>query len=140
MSSKIKKTPKDNYQKLVKAVYAFEKARGWNPVSADLAKSVVIEAAELLEKFQWTESDLLAHGSYSHPINKVELGEEIADVFWYLLVLCKKEDIDLLAALRDKYHKNDLKYPAVKFKGKHNPQFYLAQKRKYREGRQKSRI
>jgi len=127
---------KERYLKLLKVVSDFNRAHGWDPLPSDIAKSVVIEAAELLEKYQWDETDRERHG-LPNPKNKEELGEEVADVFWYLVTLCAKEDIDLLHVLKDKLRKNELKYPTKKFKGKHNQEFYIAQKRKYRENRKK---
>ena len=44
-------------QNLIKKISRFNDVRGWNPLPSDIAKSIVIEAAELLEKFQWDESD-----------------------------------------------------------------------------------
>ena len=138
MEQKNKTGRGNNYKTLIKAVNNFNRARGWNPLSSDIAKSVVIEAAELLEKFQWDETDRGHKGSMVSPKNKEELGEEVADVFWYLITFCKREGIDLLDALEDKLHKNELKYPVEQFKGKHNEEFYVSQKRKYRENRKKA--
>lgn len=137
MKKRKKGKTQDEFQNLVDAVREFNKARGWNPLSSDIAKSIVIEAAELLEHFQWDETDKEHKGSLVSPKNKEELGEEVADVFWYLITFCKRERIDLLEILKDKLHKNELKYPAEQFNGKHNPEFYVSQKRKYRENRRK---
>lgn len=135
MGTATKTEDTDDFQQIVDAVNNFNKVRGWNPLSSDIAKSIVIEAAELLEHFQWDETDREHKGSLVSPKNKEELGEEAADVFWYLITFCKREGIDLPSALNDKLKKNEEKYPAEQFQGKHNQEFYLSQKRKYRESR-----
>lgn len=127
---------RNTYLQIVKEVIRFCEVRGWDPVSSDLAKSIVIEASELLEKFQWDETNKEQNTSLVSPKNKEEIGEEVADVFWYLIGFCRREGIDLLEAARDKLKKNEIKYPANRFKGKHNEKFYVAQKKKYRKMRE----
>jgi NTP pyrophosphatase (non-canonical NTP hydrolase) len=121
---------------LVTKIKKFNKARGWHPVSADIAKSVVIEASELLEHFQWDESDKDVKGT--QPKDWVKVGEEVADVFWYLSTFCNSADIKLEKVIADKIAKNEKKYPVEMFNGKHNDKFYKDQKRKYREARGKT--
>lgn len=106
--------------------------RGWNPSAQNLAKSVVIEAAELLEHFQWDndEDDLKKK-------NFTEIGFEMADVIWYIFNLANKLNINIVDAISHKYEHNQQKYPAEMFKGKHNSEFYYAQKKKYREEKKK---
>ena len=120
---------------LIKKIKEFNKARGWTPVSSDIAKSVVIEASELLEHFQWDESDRNIKGT--QPKNKEKIGEEVADIFWYLITFCHSTNINLEQVVEDKITKNEKKYPAKMFNGKHNDKFYKEQKRKYRDQRQK---
>src|SRR3972149_6539948 len=107
---------------LISKIISFNKARGWTPTQVDIAKSVVIEAAELLEKYQWDESDKNIKGIESK--NYEELGEEVADVFWYLVTFCNAANIDLAEVIKDKIEKNEKKYPEDKFNGKHNDKFY----------------
>lgn len=121
--------------KLIEEIIRFNKARGWTPAQTDIAKSVVIEAAELLEKYQWDESDKKI--KEIHPKNYEEVGEEVADVFWYLVTFCNAANIELAKVVKDKIEKNEKKYPQGKFNGKHNDKFYKSQKRKYREVRSK---
>jgi NTP pyrophosphatase (non-canonical NTP hydrolase) len=106
----------------------FNAVRGWDPSAQNIAKSIVIEAAELLEHFQWDSQD---YG----PSDKdtVEIGNEMADVIWYLILLSEKLNIDLVSAIEHKYDHNGKKYPADQFQGKHNKEFYFAQKKKYRQ-------
>jgi len=97
-------------------IRAFRDARDWqqfhNP--KNLACSVSIEAAELLEKFQWcgTEEsfDLAAK-------KKEEIRQEIADVAIYLIGLADTLEIDLLEAVSEKLRLNDAKYPAERVRG-----------------------
>lgn len=125
-----------DFQQIVDTIVEFNRARGWNMVSGDAAKSVVLEAAELLENFQWDETSFAHHGEIA-PKDKVKIGEEAADVLWYLVTLCAREGIDLQSAFYDKVKKNEIKYPEEKFQGKHNVEFYKSQKEKYRAERKK---
>ncbi len=103
---------------LVKAVLAFRDERDWkqfhNP--KDLAISIMLEAAELLEHFQWKTPDevesFLATGE-----NRRRLGEEMADVLILLVSLADALDLDLLAAAQSKLEENALKYPVERAKG-----------------------
>ncbi|OGM12658.1 hypothetical protein A2V80_01985 [Candidatus Woesebacteria bacterium RBG_16_39_8b] len=123
------------YASLIRAIISFNKKRGWEPTESDHAKSIVIEASELLEHYQWEESDRGARGI--EPKNYEEIGEEVADIFWYLVGFCRAADINLEKVVEDKLAKNEKKYPENKFKGKHNDKFYKSQKRKYRTGRKR---
>jgi len=118
---------------LIKEIIRFNKKRGWGPTESDHAKSIVIEASELLEHYQWDESDRDVRGV--EPKNYEEISEEVADVFWYLVSFCNTAGINLEKAVKEKIDKNEEKYPEHKFKGKHNDKFYKGQKRKYRAKR-----
>lgn len=87
---------------------SFRDARDWHQFHTpeNLAKSVAIESGELLECFQW-------NGDY----NKVDVADEMADVFSYLLLLADETGIDLEQAFYDKLAKTELKYPVDKAKG-----------------------
>lgn len=123
----------NNLQQKVDKITDFNNARGWNPACVDSAKSIVIEAAELLEHFQWDESskDLAVKKEKEKDWEKIK--KEVADVFWYLVTFCNKANIDLSDAIQLKIVHNEEKYPEEMFKGQHNSKFYLDQKRKYRE-------
>ena len=73
-----------------------------------------MEAAELLEHFQWLKEGTAAELG---PEKLAEVREEMADVLLYLVMLADKLDVDLLAAARDKLEKNALKYPVEKARG-----------------------
>lgn len=94
----------------------FRDARDWlqfhNP--KDLAVSIAIEAAELMEEFQWKS----AEQSRRHAAeNQERIADEIADVAIYLLELTDVLEIDLAAAIRSKLDKNEKKYPVEKSRG-----------------------
>ena len=103
-------------EQLRAAIRKFRDERDWmqfhNP--KNLACSIVIEAAELLEHFQWknsTESEAAALGK------RDEIAEEIADVAIYLIELADNLGIDLAEAIEEKLRINSEKYPAEKAKG-----------------------
>ena len=78
----------------------------------NLAASISIEAAELLEHFQWTSPDQPITDAQRH-----DVGEEMADVLAYLLSLAHVLKIDLAAAIQQKMGKNRRKYPSERFQG-----------------------
>ncbi len=80
----------------------------------NVAVSVVLEAGELLEHFQWSPP---ASEEIS-PDKRREIGEEMADVLAYLLSLANVLDLDLAAALEAKMRKNRRKYPVERFQGR----------------------
>lgn len=96
----------------------FRDARDWqqfhNP--KDIAISLMLEAGELLEHFQWRNEAEVEEYIKKH---KEEIGEEMADVMNYLLILAHDLGIDLIEASKAKVSKNEKKYPIVKAKGSH---------------------
>lgn len=96
---------------LTQALRDFAQARDWEQFHSpkNLASALSVEAAELLEHFQWlTEAQ-----SRSLPADKrAEIGTEIADVLLYLLQLADKLDVDVIEAARSKMLLNAKKYPA----------------------------
>lgn len=99
-------------------IIEFRDAREWkqfhNP--KDLSISVILEAAELLEHFQWKSAQEIEAHLKSH---KEDIADEMADVLNYLLILANDLDIDLLDASEKKLAKNNAKYDATKSKGNH---------------------
>ena len=85
--------------------------RNWdNQFPGDVSKSISIEAAELLELFQWghpTKEDIL-----SNPAKLEKIRQEVADVLIYSLELTNLLGIDPVEAIREKLVLNSLKYPA----------------------------
>ncbi|MFZ5899407.1 MAG: nucleotide pyrophosphohydrolase [Bacillota bacterium] len=98
---------------LMEEVIRFRDERNWARYHTpkDLAMSIAIEAAELMEIFQWKnlQRDKLLQERYRLPIQ-----EEIADVAIYLLILSHDLGIDLAEAIRRKLAANARKYPAGK--------------------------
>ena len=81
----------------------------------DLALSLVLEAGEVLEHFQWKKPEEVE----AHAINcKEEIADELADVACYLFELADNLKIDLPQAIETKLAKNAQKYPVSKSKGK----------------------
>lgn len=103
---------------LTKDIVNFRNKRDWkqfhNP--KDCAISLSLEASELLEHFQWKSKEEIENYIKT---NKKEIGEEIADVLYWVLLMSHDLKIDLKKALSDKMEKNKLKYPIEKSKGKH---------------------
>ncbi len=96
---------------LAQALQRFADERQWGPFHApkNLACALSVEAAELLEHFQWlTEAQSCALS----PEKKAEVAHEMADVLLYLVQLATQLDVDLLATAREKMRLNALKYPA----------------------------
>ena len=96
-------------KKAMKAIDAFNKERDWDQfhTPANLAKSIVIEGAELLECFQWNDKEW--------DRNAVE--EELADVLSYALQMCMVLKTDPEAIVLKKLEKTRVKYPVEKAKG-----------------------
>ena len=82
----------------------------------DMAISLVLEATEVLEHFQWKTPREVLERVKTH---KEELEEELADVAIYLFELAENLNINLKRAVIKKLEKNAKKYPVEKSKGKH---------------------
>lgn len=95
--------------KAMEAIRKFNEERDWDQFHspANLAKSISIEAGELLECFQWGAD-----------YDKEAVCEELADVVNYCLVMADKLDVDLEEIILQKLEKNIAKYPVEKAKGK----------------------
>lgn len=104
-------------EKLTKAVLAFRDERDWKQFHApkDLAVGLMLEASEVLEHFQWKKDEEIQEYIKTA---KEEIGDELADVLYYILLLADAADIDLVSAAEKKLKKNALKYPIEKAKGK----------------------
>ena len=103
-------------QETIARIRKFRDDREWkkfhNP--KDLAVSISIEAAELLELFQWKAGEESA--AYA-AANRERVSEEIADVAIYLIELADITGIDLAQAIDAKLEKNAKKYPIDKSRG-----------------------
>src|SRR3989338_2036279 len=105
-------------KELIAKIIKFRDARDWkqfhNP--KDVALSLVLESAEVLEHFQWkTKEEIEEYVKTA----KNEIGEELADVLYWVLLLSNDLEIDVLDALDSKMKKNEQKYPVDRAKGRH---------------------
>jgi dCTP diphosphatase len=107
-----------NITELTKRIIAFRDARDWKQFHnhKDLAVSLVLEATEVLEHFQWKSKEEIDEYVKTH---KEHIGEELADVFYWVLLMSHDLDLDIAEAFEKKMEKNDKKYPVEKAKGKH---------------------
>lgn len=96
-------------QRTIDRIRKFAKDRDWDQFHspANLAKSIMIEAGEMLECFQWDEDDF--------DIEHVK--EELADVLVYCQNMLDKLGLDVDEIVNNKMDKNELKYPVEKAKG-----------------------
>ena len=95
---------------------AFAMERDWEQFHSpkNLAMALIVEAAELLEHFQW----LTTEQSEALPADKYrEVELEMADIFIYLMRLCERLEVDLLKVVDEKIKMNEEKYPADKVRG-----------------------
>ena len=97
-------------QETIDRILRFTEDRNWDQFHspANLAKSIAIEAAELLECFQWEEENF--------PLEDVK--EELADVLVYCVDMLDKLHLDADEIINAKMEKNEAKYPVEKAKGK----------------------
>ena len=106
----------DKLRKLTLEIIKFREERDWqkfhNP--KDVALSLVLEATELLEHFQWKNNDEISN----HVENSThEIGEELADILYWVLLMSHDLKIDISSALENKLEKNKAKYPINLSKG-----------------------
>ena len=107
---------------LTKKIIDFRNARDWkqfhNP--KDVALSLVLEAGEVMEHFQWKSQEEIKRYVQT---NKEAIGEELADVLYWVLLMSHDLDINIAQSLEEKIRMNEVKYPLGKAKGsskKHN--------------------
>ena len=95
-------------EEVMNEIINFQKERDWKKFHTpeNLAKSISIEAAELLEHFQWGKE-----------YNLDEVSEELADVLIYCIYMADSLDLDIKEIILDKMEKNAFKYPVEKSKG-----------------------
>lgn len=100
-------------------VERFVAERKWEPFHdpKNLSASIAIEAAELMEHFQWLRSEELGTVR-DDPEQMAQVREEIADVLAYVVSFASTMGIDLSSALSEKMGKNAVKYPAKQFRGR----------------------
>ena len=101
---------------LTEKIKQFRDERDWKQFHnhKDMALSLVLEAAEVLEHFQWKSPEEVASYAKTH---KDEIAEELADVAMYLFELADNLNVDLPRAIGNKLAKNAAKYPVEKARG-----------------------
>jgi dCTP diphosphatase len=111
-SAKAGLDPHTSVSELREVVAKFVRERNWeqfhNP--KNLAMSLSIEAAELMEHFQWLTL-AAANAAVQEPESRAKIAEEVADCLAYILALANVMQLDLASTLRAKMEKNALKYP-----------------------------
>lgn len=97
-----------NTSDIVEELVDMVRERDWSQFHSpeNLAKSIVIEAGELLECFQWTPDAV-----------PEDVEDELADVFTYALLLARRLDLDPITIVRSKLAKTKIKYPIEKAQG-----------------------
>jgi len=102
------------YESLIRSIKQFCDERDWSQFHdpKNLAISLNLEASEVLELFQWTKDN------HIRPEKKEQIAEELADVFYWLIMLSNHYNINLLDSLEEKMVENAKKYPVDKSKGK----------------------
>ncbi|MEM9410065.1 MAG: nucleotide pyrophosphohydrolase [Planctomycetota bacterium] len=108
---------KTTLSELKSEVAKFVEERNWEKFHTpkNISMALAVEAAELMEHFQWLqpkESIELA------PDKKVAVGEEVADVFCYLMAMCNVLEIDVSSTFERKMKLNREKYPVEEFRGR----------------------
>jgi dCTP diphosphatase len=116
MSAPSPKGSQDPIKGLRDKLRQFAAERDWDQFHSpkNLAMALIVEAAELLEHFQWLSD---AESAALAPEKRAKIREELADVLLYLIRLADKLDIDLATAAADKLSVNAQKYPLQKARG-----------------------
>tara|TARA_Y100001970_G_C14198865_1_gene839872 strand:- start:1637 stop:1984 length:348 start_codon:yes stop_codon:yes gene_type:complete len=110
---------KTTLKALKKLIKNFVDERDWSQFHSpkNLSMSISIEAAELMEIFQWVSlekaNDIMKSGK-----TRENAIDEIADVLIYAISFCESNNIDISEAINNKMGKNIVKYPVEKFKGR----------------------
>ncbi len=115
--------PTTSLAQLRQLVAEFIRARDWEPFHTpkNLVMALAIEAAELMEHFQWLTPEQ-AEGIKTNPAKRSEVADELADVLCYVMALANRLEIDLSAAVQAKMLKNAKKYPVEQFRGYFGPE------------------
>lgn len=108
----------DEIKKITEKIKKFRDERDWMQFHdpKNMAVSIILEASELLEHFQWKTTEEVE--KYARK-NHADIKDEIADIALYLFELADNLGIDLINAMEEKLKKNEMKYPVEKAKGKH---------------------
>lgn len=107
-----------NLSKINEELIKFSDERDWDQFHSikNLSMALTKESSELLEIFQWMKEEDSNRVAFNSEL-KMRVGEELADIFVYLLRIASKSEINLEDAVLDKIKKNAEKYPVSKVKG-----------------------
>lgn len=102
-----------NLDELFEAVKSFNHARGWDRLHdpSFLAMAISVEAAELLECFQWMDRAEVAEQLRESDDYRARIGAELADILIYLLCFCSNAGIDLVDVAWSKLSLNEVRFP-----------------------------
>jgi len=108
----------ETVQELTKIILALRDERDWKQFHTpkDLAISISLESAELLEHFQWKNEEEVKKHLNEH---KKEIGDELSDILSYILIMSHDLGIDLPEVFIKKREADKKKYPIAKAKGKY---------------------
>jgi len=108
----------DSVLDLTRRLTQFRDARDWRQFHSlkDLIVSVGIETGELLELTQWKDTQAI-EDAITDPAFRARLGEELSDVFLYVLLIAERAGLDLIEEAHRKIDHNDAKYPVEKARG-----------------------
>ena len=111
----------DSVAAIQQAVRDFRDARDWQQFHSpkNLSMSIAIEAAELMEHFQWLTTREAIELGQSNPEAKNAITEELADVLIYCFSLADALDCDVSEIIFSKLARNEQKYPAEKYRGRY---------------------
>jgi dCTP diphosphatase len=103
---------------LISRIVEFRDARNWAQFHKpkDMAISLSLECAELLEHFQWKNDQEVREHILA---NREALGDELSDILYWVLLFAHDLGIDLQTAFEAKMAKNEVKYPVEKAKDRH---------------------
>ena len=109
-------------EQLRELVRQFVRKRDWEQFHTpkNLSMALAIEAAELMEHFQWLTPEQ-SRSIADDAQKRAAAGEELADVLCYALALANALGLDVATAVREKMIKNAAKYPAERFRGRYRP-------------------
>ena len=106
-----------NYDKIQNEIKTFVDERDWEQFHSpkNLSMALSVEAAELVEIFQWHKQEEYKENE-EKVVNAVK--DEVADIFYYVVRMCQKMNINLEEAFSEKMKKNRQKHPVHRVKGK----------------------
>jgi len=114
-------------QDLKDRVRKFREERGWKDDDLkDIAISILLESAELLEHFQWVKTgEVIGNEKWRHAV-----GEEAADVLFLLMEICEELGIEVSSAFSAKVSKQEKKYPVERFNPSMTPEEQMKEYRR----------